>query len=596
MAKAYPPEIKDAAKKLYLKKWSPNDIAETLGMASPRVIYLWVKKDDWASMLAHESPVEATNRRLVVLADKEGKTEADYKEMKQLANQLLTFAEIDLKQAKVEKEKVLTARINAGDDAPAGGVNKSRSSRGKSKKKVKNDVSGINQEQLDEIRNSIFKWGYQKRWHKNKNRRRRFILKSRQIGATYYFAWEAFEDAIANGDNQVFISASKKQAEYFKGYIIAFALEHFDLELSGSDKIVLSNGAELIFLSTNARTAQGFHGHLYIDEVFWMPDFERLNKLVTGGSSQKHWRKTYFSTPSVKSHGAYPMWTGERWKEGGKGRQDYTFDLAHKTLKDGQLGHDKIWRNVVTVKDAQAEGCDLFDIDQLLDEYSESEFNNLFMCAFLEAGLSVFKLDDLMAAPVDSNVVWVDFKAKLARPFGDRGVWIGYDPARRGDKSSVVVVAPPQTSKDKFRVLEKLELNGGWSYQARQIEKLTKRYKVDYIGIDSTGCGEGVFSRVQEFFPRVTSINYTIDTKTRLVLKTQDVIENRRIEWDEEHTDIAQALLQVQQTTTGNDRITYVADRNSANGHADVAWSLMHALFNEPLTGKRKKTTVAFGS
>ncbi|MCO1337285.1 terminase family protein, partial [Microbulbifer sp. OS29] len=66
----------------------------------------------------------------------------------------------------------------------------------------------ITAEQLEEIRKELF-YGYQHRWHDHKSERTRFILKSRQIGATYYFAWEAFEDAIITGDNQIFLSASR---------------------------------------------------------------------------------------------------------------------------------------------------------------------------------------------------------------------------------------------------------------------------------------------------------------------------------------------------------------------------------------------------
>ena len=50
--------------------------------------------------------------------------------------------------------------------------------------------------------------------------------KSRQIGATYYFAREAFIDALKTGRNQIFLSASKAQAHIFKTYIQQFAFEH----------------------------------------------------------------------------------------------------------------------------------------------------------------------------------------------------------------------------------------------------------------------------------------------------------------------------------------------------------------------------------
>lgn len=579
----YPDEIKESAKLFYIQKWSAKEIADKLQLNSARVVYQWAEKGNWESLLQHETVEQAISRRLVLLSEKDNKVKADLDEMDRLINHLDKLAGIDLKKAKTAKEKSFTA---GGTESPSGNSGNAR----RKKRTAKNDISEIDPDKLEEIRKELF-FGYQHRWHDNKDKRTRFILKSRQIGATYYFAWEAFEDAILTGDNQVFLSASRAQAEIFKAYIIGFARKYFDVELKGAEFITLSNGAELRFVSTNGRTAQGYHGHLYIDEVFWIPDFEKLNKLATGMASQKKWRKTYFSTPSVKSHGAFPMWSGDKYNEQRKNKAE--FDLTHKTLKDGHMGVDKIWRNVVTVKDAEAQGCDLFDIEELQDEYSEAEFNNLFMCAFMEAGLSVFKLDDLLNCAVDSSVVWVDFKRKQRRPFGDLPVWIGYDPARVGDKSSVVVVAPPDTIDGKFRILEKIKLQGNWQYQANRVIDLLDRYNVKYIGIDRTGPGDGVYQAVKEKFRRTEGIHYGLNTKTELVLKAIDVISSGRIEWDAEHTEISQAFLQVRQTTTSTDQITYVADRTSATGHADVAWSIMHALSNEPLTRKRKKARVA---
>lgn len=86
--------------------------------------------------------------------------------------------------------------------------------------------------------------------------RTRMILKSRQIGATFYFAREALIDALLTGRNQIFLSASKAQAHQFKNYMQAFVQEALGRQLTG-DPIVLANGAELHFLGTNYRTAQG---------------------------------------------------------------------------------------------------------------------------------------------------------------------------------------------------------------------------------------------------------------------------------------------------------------------------------------------------
>jgi len=567
---------------MWLRRVSAREIADQLNLNNVRVVYQWAEKGNWEEMLQHETVEQAAARKLIALVEKENKTDADYKEMDKLGNLLDKLAMVEQRKARTAKEKVAAAR----GESPGDGKSK--------KRKPRNDVSEITPEMLETVRKELF-YGYQHRWHDNKDQRTRFILKSRQIGATYYFAWEAFEDAIVSGDNQIFLSASRAQAEIFKAYIIKFAREYFEIELKGAETIELSNGAELRFVSTNGRTAQGYHGHLYVDEVFWIPDFERLNKLASGMAAHKKWRKTYFSTPSVKSHGAYPMWCGERYNEKRKTKID--FDLSREALKGGALGPDKIWRNIVTVEDAAEQGCDLFDIDELKIEYSEAEFNNLFMCAFMEAGLSVFKLDDLLTAAVDTNVVWVDFKARQKQPYGNHPVWVGYDPSRSGDGAAIVVVAPPIKEGEKFRVLEKIVMrNRAWQWQANRIKELTEKYNVQFVGIDCTGPGHGVFEMVKEFYRRATPIHYGLESKTNLVLKAQDVVESQRIEWDAEHTDIAQAFLQIHQTTTGKDQITYAANRSSATGHADVAWAIMHALSNEPLNRKRRRATVSLAS
>src|SRR5690606_15347522 len=171
------------------------------------------------------------------------------------------------------------------------------------------------------------------------------------------------------------------------------------------------------------------------------------------------------------------------------------------------------------------------------------------------------------------------------RPFGDRQVWVGYDPAETGDSAGLVVVAPPLVPGGKFRVLERHQFRGmDFAAQAEAIRKVTDRYWVTYIGIDATGMGSGVAQLVRQFFPAVTAMQYSVELKNALVLKAYDVIKNRRLQYDAGCTDLTQALLAIQKTVTASGRqVTYTAGRNRITGHADLAWALMHALHNEPL-------------
>lgn len=190
------------------------------------------------------------------------------------------------------------------------------------------------EEQIEKLKmaflDSLF--DYQNCWWLNRHHRTREILKSRQIGATWYFAREALVDAVETGSNEIFLSASKAQAQVFKQYIVQFAKEAAGVELKG-DPIILWNGAHLYFLGTNARTAQGYHGNFYFDEFFWTFKFEELNKVASGMALHKRWRKTYFSTPSSMSHEAYPFWTGDAFNKRQKKRRSGTdrcqpFELA----------------------------------------------------------------------------------------------------------------------------------------------------------------------------------------------------------------------------------------------------------------------------
>src|SRR3546814_16772199 len=99
--------------------------------------------------------------------------------------------------------------------------------------------------------------------------------------------------------------------------------------------------AELHFLGTNVRTAQGRHGNFYFDEFFWVHSFEELNKVASGMATHKKWRKTYFSTPSSVAHPAYPYWTGERRNRRRKKADRIEIHASHKAQATGQVAPDR---------------------------------------------------------------------------------------------------------------------------------------------------------------------------------------------------------------------------------------------------------------
>lgn len=571
-----PPSTHDnrrLARFLYWQGWTVTSIADYL--SEPRTtIQSWKTRDKWDeadAIVRVETTLEA---RLLQLIGKEKKTGGDFKEIDLLGRQIERLARVRRYQ-------------DGGNERD---LNPNRP-KGTGRKPAKNELTEEMQEKLfAEFRDGLF--DYQTVWHAAGNERTRVILKSRQIGATWYFAREAVVDAVRTGRNQIFLSASKAQAHVFKQYIIQFVFGATGVRLAG-DPIILWNGAHLYFLGSNARTAQGYHGNFYFDEFFWTNGFLELNKVASGMALHKKWRKTYFSTPSSMAHEAYPFWTGEVFNRRRPKDQQVRIDIGHEALAGGLRGADRIWRQIVTIEDAQAGGCDLFDMDELRFEYSPDQFDNLLMCRFVDDTKSVFSMAMMQRCMVDSWEVWSDIRPHAARPYGNGEAWIGYDPSHTGDSAGCVVIAPPKVRGGKFRVLERHQWRDlDFEAQAREIEKLTEKYVVTYMGIDCTGIGQGVYQLVKQFYPAAEGLTYSVESKTRMVLKAQSVIGNGRLEFDAGCVDIAQSFMAIKKTITpSGQQMTYYSGRTEDTGHADLAWACMHALAHEPLEGATTRNT-----
>ncbi|RAR53882.1 uncharacterized protein YjcR [Paraburkholderia unamae] len=569
-------EPRRVARDLYWKGWRVSSIARVLN--EPRsTIESWKQRDQWDKASVAEKVESSIESRMMTLIAKEVKDPVDFKEIDLLGRELERMARVR-KYSDTGKESDLNPAIKARNEGPK-------------KRAPKNNITPEQQAKLlDAFIESQF--DYQKVWYRNGHHRTRNLLKSRQIGATFYFAREALIDALETGRNQIFLSASKAQVHVFRQYICAFAREVIQVELTG-DTILLPNGAELIFLSTNSKTAQSYHGNFYFDEYFWVHGFRELNKVAQAMASHKHWRKTYFSTPSSITHEAYTFWNGEHFNRGRAKADHIHLDVSHSALSGGLLCADQQWRQIVTVEDAAAGGCNLFDLDGLRFENSADEFANLYLCQFIDDTASVFPFAELRRCMVDMWEEWTDVDFLLERKYGYRPVWLGYDPSLTGDSAGCVVLAPPTVPGGKFRVLEAIQWHKkDFEAQAEGIRELTQRYNVTYMAIDTTGIGQGVYQLVRQFYPAAVALNYSPEVKTRLVLKGQSVISKGRLEFDAGRTDIAQSFMAIRKTMTASGRqVTYFAGRSEEIGHADLAWACLHALGNEPLEGVNPNNT-----
>lgn len=580
------------ARELFWQGWRISDIARHLGL-NPAAVYSWKSRENWEGGSPLSRVAASAEMRLHVLIGQPKKSDADYKEMRQLfalvSGGRKEARQPDLNEAAAVSSDGMPWDVPTIDKPPR--ERKERERAPKAEKPVPNSFTAEQVLRLQEIfREQMF--DYQRVWLNQKVRFRN-LLKSRQIGATFFFAREAFIDALTTGKNKVFLSASKAQAFQFKQYMVDMA-QMVGAELKGAD-IRLGNGAVLYFLGTNSRTAQGRHGDLYVDEYFWIPDFKELTRLAKPMASQKQYRITYFSTPSAVSHPAYGFWTGEQFNEGRDKSEHIRLDVSHEALSGGRACEDGQWRQIVTLDDAERMGCTLFDRNQLLLENSPAEFRQLFMCEFVEGGDNVFDFSALQKCAVDSWEAWSDFyKPFAARPVGDLPVWIGYDPADSGDAAAFVAVVPPRFAGDKFRIVERQMLRGDdFQSQAEFIRKSFERYNVRKVVIDKTGLGAAVFQLVQGFFPPVIGVNYSMQEKYLMVNKMHALMREGRVEWELDWKDFTAAFLSIRTEVTGSGRaVTYVSGRTKEMSHADVAWAALQVFYQEPLDGVSGRGTV----
>lgn len=597
---AYSQETIDKARALYLQRNTPREIRDRLKLASVRVVYYWATKFEWYTALERDGVEEVIAERVALLAKRDHKTSEEADEFDRLIGHHVKLMGLRYKHLEAMAGVSARAAVVSNDDDAESFIASESGRGGNGKKGGKrrrppkaNDVSELTADSFQPIVDKLY--GFQKTLRENKHRRRRNLLKARQIGATWYFAFEAFEDAVLTGDTQIFLSASKRQALVFRTYITKIAMEYFGIPIKG-DPIRLSNLAELFFLATNSNTAQSNSGHLYIDEYMWIPRFSTLNTVASAMTTRKKWRMTWFSTPSAKTHEGYLLWSGENWRKGNAARKDVEFPSFDEYRDGGRECPDGVWRYVVTIVDAVAGGIDDIDIDELRETYSKADFDMLYMCVFVDDKDSVFTFNLLLKCGVDVST-WEDFHPEEDHPFGNREVWGGFDPARTGDTATFVVIGVPLVAIERYRVLETFRWKGlSLVWMSEQIRTIKSRYNMTYIGIDVTGMGIGVFEMVQGFARReAKAIHYSVESKNRLVMKMLDVVDSNRIEWSEEQKEIATAFLQVKKTTTASgNAMTFVADRSNENGHADLFFAIAHAMDNEPLNyrTKRKSTWV----
>jgi uncharacterized protein YjcR len=195
------------ARSLYWRGWSLAQIAEELALPVS-TLSSWKQRQRWDTASPRARAEECLWVRYQTLLAKEQKTGSDFKEIDLLGRQFVTFARI----GKFSGEEGNEADLNP---ARSKGARTTNAKKEQAKNLITPDMVAALRADMQA---GLF--GHQETWLSTTHLRTRMIVKSRQIGATWYFARERLLVALETGKNQIFLSASRAQANIFRAYIV----------------------------------------------------------------------------------------------------------------------------------------------------------------------------------------------------------------------------------------------------------------------------------------------------------------------------------------------------------------------------------------
>ena len=192
------------ARSLYWQGWKITAIGRHLGL-KPATVHSWKQRENWDGGTPMQRVASSIEARLIQLVNLPNKSDGVYKEMRQLS--ALMGGEGKRPSEKLETPK--NNRFDGADKPPFDSVptidrppreHTERTERGRTRsveKPPKNYIAPEQQQRMVEIFEEQC-FDYQRYWGEiYRTHRFRNILKSRQIGATFYFAREAFLTSLA---------------------------------------------------------------------------------------------------------------------------------------------------------------------------------------------------------------------------------------------------------------------------------------------------------------------------------------------------------------------------------------------------------------
>lgn len=382
--------------------------------------------------------------------------------------------------------------------------------------------------------------------------RYRLVLKARQIGFSYVVGLAVLLGALA-GRPQIVVSASERQAQIILNYVRVHA-GRMEIALDeDTAKALKVKGTDIIAVSTNFRTAQGFAGDVWLDEFAWVRNQKLLWAAIIPSITAIGGRVTVFSTPFLPGSLFWEMATN------------------HK----GKYGHFRQW--TYTIHDAIAQGMPLpGGLDELRMLFDSESWAMFYECQWAENGSALLSwelLHSLTDPALDPS--------KFGRLRG------GVDVGRINDRTAIALMGQEALGRkwgDRFALVHH-EMHKGLPFASQKAMVLDadQRFDVDGWKIDKTGLGMQLAEELQAAHPeRFEGVWFSAQRKAKLALNLLKLAEDRRLILPNDPGVLAQ-LHSVQKVISGQS-IKYDAERND-DGHGDMFWAVALAADGRAMSG-----------
>ena len=383
-------------------------------------------------------------------------------------------------------------------------------------------------------------YDYQREFLESEDRFR-IVLKARQIGFSYVVGLAVLLGAMA-GRPQIVVSASERQAQIILGYVRHHA-ERLGvlLEEDKANKLVIM-GADIVAVSTNFRTAQGWPGDVWLDEFAWVRNQKMLWAAVIPSITAIGGRVTVFSTPFLPGSLFWEIATNHQNKH----------------------GHWKRW--TITIEDAIAQGMPLpGGLEELRMLFDSESWAMFYECKWAENGSALLSWE-LLHALTTTDIIPSKFGRLRA----------GVDVGRINDRTAVAIIGQEferEKWKDRFALLYH-ELHKGlpFSAQKAEIHAVDGRYDIESWKIDKTGLGMQLAEECTASAPeRFEGVWFSAQRKARLALNMLKLCEEKRLLLPNDPDVLAQ-LHSIEKVISGTS-IKYDAERDES-GHGDLFWAI----------------------